>query len=683
MNTKKLLCGMMVALSTGPVFGAISYEDVTRVDQGAIAYYNFNESAGPVAADAVGSNDGAYGSGVTVNQSTAPRPLTYGGFASTNTSALLDASSSTSRVVLPTAINMNSAAGSVSMWINTSAAQLSDTDAAGLFYGTSDVGGDGFGTQNELHLDIRKDTGQLQLFARGGTNADVRTPGDADLDDSQWHHVAATWNQSAGQMSLYIDGSKVASSSSLAFNNFNFSTDVRLGEIGPAGNHLLRQYGGHMDEVAVYNTALTDQQITDQYHAAVYHYTAADFVYTADANGRLVGEGEIFMNRADSGANGWRVVPDESAGAGTIINARGDAYVQSLPDNGSGGSPTNPPSIEYKIQIDTPGVYRLYTRWEGNATTSGTAGSSDSLFVNIAEITGNAAGTDWYEMTQTPDGNFATSAWDGTGEAEVNAAGAASNPITFNFTTAGEYTLRFSQREDGSAVDAWVLQPQALAAPAGAGPLMSSLQIEVEAENYTRRGDNGSGQAWLLVDASVASGNLGDGEHIGAGGKFANAQNNHYMQILDDNGTIYNSNATADDGPYLDFDIVAPTSGFYQLSLRFDGADGAADSLYARILELQDGLGGSNADWYRFVENGNASFSGWLGTAGFEKTDAGGGDVTARWYLLGGQTYTLRFQPREDGVALDAFRLTLLVPEPTAAVSMIGLLAALAPRRRR
>jgi hypothetical protein len=437
-----------------------------------------------------------------------------------------------------------------------------------------------------------------------------------------------------------------------------------------------------MDEVAVYNTVLTDQQVRDQVHAAVYHYTAADFVYVSNSgSGQIVGEGEVFMNRTDSGINGWRVVPDESAGAGTIINARNGAYVQSLPDNNSGGSPTNPPSIEYKIQIDTPGTYRLYTRWEGNVTTSGTAGSSDSLFADIVEI--KDVGTDWYEMTQGLDGNFATSPWDGTGEAEANDAGAASNPIVFNITSAGVYTLRFSQREDGSAVDAWVLQPQALAAPTGLGPAISGLQLEVEAEHYTRRGDNGSGQAWQLVDAAAGSGNLGDGEIVGLGGKFTGAQNNHYMQVVPDGAGNYASVATNADGPYLDYDITVPVSGFYELAVRFDGFDGGSDSLYARILGLEDGLGGDIADWFRFVENGNSSFSGWLNTGGFEKTDAGGGDQIAGWTLVGGQTYTLRFQPREDGVALDAFRLTLVIPEPVSAVSMLGLLAAIATRRRR
>ncbi|QNN22507.1 LamG domain-containing protein [Planctomycetales bacterium ZRK34] len=682
MKIKKMICGMVAALAAGPAFGAITYEDVTRIDQGAAAYYNFNEASGTTAADAVGSNDGAYGAGVTVNQSTAPRPLTYRGFTSTNTSALLDASSSSSRVTVPTAVNMSSAAGSVSMWVNTSALQLSDTDAVGLFYGTDEGGGDGFGGQNELHLGIQP-TGELRLFARGATNVNVQTAGDANLDDGAWHHVAATWNQGSGQINLYVDGNNVASGSG-AFNNFNFSDEVRLGELGSGGNHLNRQYGGYMDEVAVYNTDLTSQQVTDQYHAAVYHYDTTDFVYTAANNtsDRIVGEGEVFMSRSDDGANGWRIVPDESAGAGTLTNARG-TYVQSLPDNGSPGTPNGAPSIEYKIQIDTPGVYQLYTRWDGNATTSGTAGSSDSLFVDIVEIKG--VGTDWYEMTlgASLDGNFATNSWDGTGEAEVNVAGAAGNPITFNFTSAGEYTLRYSQREDAAAVDAWVLQPEVLAAPTGVGPTVSGLQLEVEAEHYTRRGDNGSGQSWQLVDADAGTGNLGDGEVIGDGGKFANAQNGHYMQVLDDNNNIYNTTATVDDGPYLDFDITAPMSGFYQLSVRFDGFSGDSDSLYARILGLEDGLGGDIADWYRFVENGDASFGGWLNMGAVESTDAGGGETLAGWRLVAGQSYTLRFQPREDGVSLDAFRLTLVIPEPASAVSMLGLLAVGAARRRR
>jgi len=54
-----------------------------------------------------------------------------------------------------------------------------------------------------------------------------------------------------------------------------------------------------------------------------------------------------------------------------------------------------------------------------------------------------------------------------------------------------------------------------------------------------------------------------------------------------------------------------------------------------------------------------------------------------RWRLLGGQTYTLRFQPREGGVALDAFRLTLVVPEPGTATTLLGAMGLMLVRRRR
>ena len=97
----------------------------------------------------------------------------------------------------------------------------------------------------------------------------------------------------------------------------------------------------------------------------------------------MVGEGELYSSRTNAAAgDGWLVVPAENAGAGTNLNARGGAYVQSLPDNGTAGGPTNPPSISYKMQLFTPGTYRLYLRLGGNTLVGG-GGNSDSLFVDI------------------------------------------------------------------------------------------------------------------------------------------------------------------------------------------------------------------------------------------------------------------------------------------------------------
>lgn len=207
-----------------------------------------------------------------------------------------------------------------------------------------------------------------------------------------------------------------------------------------------------------------------------------------EAGGVVVGEGEIYSSRVgypappSSPTDNWLVVPDEDPGAGPFIaNARGGKYVQSLPDgSGGGGGPNLPPEIRYDMLIHTPGTYRLYVRWDGNSTSSGTAGASDSLFADVMQFKDGSGGSiaDWYELTESVNGNFASPAWDGGGGFETNVAGSPNDPMTWDILNAGIYTLRFTQREDGSAVDAWVLQLESLAAPTGNGPAMSQLVPE-------------------------------------------------------------------------------------------------------------------------------------------------------------------------------------------------------------
>ncbi|MDA3923281.1 MAG: hypothetical protein PF904_01105 [Kiritimatiellae bacterium] len=235
----------------------------------------------------------------------------------------------------------------------------------------------------------------------------------------------------------------------------------------------------------------------------------ADLIYYAD-DGMVVGEGELFSSRttlySKSVTNGWFTVPDESAGAGTITNARGGAYIQLLPDNASPGSPNNPPEVFYKMQIDNPGTYRLYLRREGNFTDTSTSGSSDSMFLDIVELKDGSTGVygsptnaiaDWYEVAGSVDGNFATTPWSSSCEPEVNDAGASGYDAEWLIPTQGVYTLRFTQREDGAALDAWVFQLNTLSAPTGDGPPVSATEPShvvslVVGDTYIRRNDDGA-----------------------------------------------------------------------------------------------------------------------------------------------------------------------------------------------
>lgn len=209
-----------------------------------------------------------------------------------------------------------------------------------------------------------------------------------------------------------------------------------------------------------------------------------------EAGGVVVGEGEIFSRRtADLDGTTWKVVPTEVSNpadnAQPISGARGGEYVQILPDDDTaGGGPLAPASIEYDMQIGTAGTYQLYVRWDGNGLNSIT---SDSLFADIVQLkdgttpafgTGTNLLADWYELFQGIDADFSTSPWDGLGGREENLPVPSDFSMTWVIATPGLYTLRFSQREDGAAVDAWAFQLNSLAPPSGNGPAISAIVPE-------------------------------------------------------------------------------------------------------------------------------------------------------------------------------------------------------------
>ena len=234
----------------------------------------------------------------------------------------------------------------------------------------------------------------------------------------------------------------------------------------------------------------------------------ADVVYH-EADGVVVGEGEFYSSRTyrmvGNVSNSWYAVPSENVGAGVFTNARNNAFIQCLPDNSSPGGPTNAPTVSYKMKISVPGVYRLYLRWGKNCTSETTAGSSDSMFVDIEELKDGTGGVfnsptnriaDWYEFAGGPTTNdFSKIPWTSSCAPEINDAGASGYNADWVIPKAGLYTLRFSQREDGAAVDAFVFQLNFLPAPTGDGPAMSLLEqprkfvFAATDDTYLRRDD--------------------------------------------------------------------------------------------------------------------------------------------------------------------------------------------------
>jgi len=139
--------------------------------------------------------------------------------------------------------------GSVCMWIKTTQAETGM-----IFYGSSGSGGNGFGNENELHINMMSDGG-VGFFVEGepdGNDVHLET---SAVNDDAWHHITATWEVN-GLANLYVDGGTPVSAAHTG-NNFELSGQTRLGR--PYAHQSF--YSGLIDDVRVYNYVLSPEEI--------------------------------------------------------------------------------------------------------------------------------------------------------------------------------------------------------------------------------------------------------------------------------------------------------------------------------------------------------------------------------------------------------------------------------------
>lgn len=110
--------------------------------------------------------------------------------------------------------------------------------------------------------------GQAEVYADGLT---LVSGSSYRVDDGNWHHIVYT--QSGNSARLYVDGIERASGTTTQ-STFNMGTGP--GYIGSA-NGTGEFFKGTMDEVAIYNTALSAQKVAD-------HYSAGSGIYNVVVN---------------------------------------------------------------------------------------------------------------------------------------------------------------------------------------------------------------------------------------------------------------------------------------------------------------------------------------------------------------------------------------------------------------
>lgn len=211
------------------------------VDAGPVGYWLLDETEGGVTYDYWGGRDGTYNSGVTVNQA-GPRPQSFKGFANTNTAYLLNGTGG--KAVIPP-LKLNKATATIVVWIKPDGAQV---DYAGV------------------------------VFSRGGAVSGIDYKGTTDAVGYHWNDAANTYSWESGlypehdawnfvalvvepeQATMYLDtGAGLQSAVNVVTHGPSaFDGTLQLGQDGTSG----RLFKGTLDEVTVYDRALSEAEIT-------------------------------------------------------------------------------------------------------------------------------------------------------------------------------------------------------------------------------------------------------------------------------------------------------------------------------------------------------------------------------------------------------------------------------------
>ncbi|MEJ2008464.1 MAG: putative Ig domain-containing protein [Acidobacteriota bacterium] len=100
----------------------------------------------------------------------------------------------------------------------------------------------------------------FELYDKNGTGTGI--DGTSDISDGNWHHIVAVRDAAAGQIRIYVDGSLENSVPATFTSGFDFSTPLNIGWLNTGtGHHFI----GTVDDVALYNRALTDVEILQHY----------------------------------------------------------------------------------------------------------------------------------------------------------------------------------------------------------------------------------------------------------------------------------------------------------------------------------------------------------------------------------------------------------------------------------
>ena len=236
-----------------------------------VAYWNMNESSDQgTLADSVGGHTAETHCGLDMDDA--------GVFGTT----AAEFNGSNDYISVPHSDDIKPDSGAITVWFNADTVSgrgtLVSSDSSGF-----DTGG---------HFGLFVENGHLRLRMQGTDDQTNITGG--DVSTGEWNQVTVTWGDDGAQ--VYLNGEQVASDSSWTRglegndNPWTFGTNQWVSGDDVA-NNLRDYFNGHMDDIAIFDTQLSADDVSSLYSAGVTEIMAGgeggDLVYPLDITSNL------------------------------------------------------------------------------------------------------------------------------------------------------------------------------------------------------------------------------------------------------------------------------------------------------------------------------------------------------------------------------------------------------------
>jgi hypothetical protein len=256
----------------------------------AAGYWRLDEKTGTIAHDYIGGNNGTF-NGVALSQP---------GYNTLDTHTAVKFGPAINSYVGGIPVDFattNNPSFSVEAWVKGGA---QTTDAGIITKGTG-AGGEQF------NLDTGGTSHAFRFFVRDGATATAHLASSTVVPNSAWHHLVGVCDEPHGTVVLYIDGVSTATGTITAGSGLLTSSNaMTIGsrQSGASGNYD-NQFNGVIEEVAVYNFALSALQVQTHY-SEVTNRPPAFLVNPFTVPGIVAGQayfGTIATNAADPNAD--------------------------------------------------------------------------------------------------------------------------------------------------------------------------------------------------------------------------------------------------------------------------------------------------------------------------------------------------------------------------------------------